>query len=261
MKNPNDLEGDVIIFPEIISRNFSARVARAFNTVHQDAKREIMLLSKQGSLSSDISKVIERLLVKHSMSFDFEIKELATNMLLDVNKTSKFSVGRSLKSINEDFTVSNELFTVELKDTIESLTQQNVSLFKSISPKYFAGIEAHVINSISTKGGSVELEKALNKLGKHHKNYAKNTALDQTRKAYTSVNLHRMKGAGIKEVVWVHSGSSNAPRKLHKQMNGNTYFVDNPPFIGKMYGQDVYGFGGVLPHCRCTIKPMIRLND
>jgi len=57
-------------------------------------------------------------------------------------------------------------------------------------------------------------------------------------------------------VKWIHSHGSNAPRKLHQELDGQVFDIDNPPVIGIMYGVEVRGYGGVLPNCRCRIMPV-----
>ena len=116
------------------------------------------------------------------------------------------------------------------------------------------------MESIINGKGLADLKPFFQKHSTGELNYAKNRALDQTRKAYTSINMARMERLGIKRVKWLHSHGSNAPRKLHQEMNGNIYDLDKPPFIGRMYNEDVYGWGGDLPNCRCTCSPVFEIE-
>jgi hypothetical protein len=70
-----------------------------------------------------------------------------------------------------------------------------------------------------------------------------------------------MERLGVKKVKWLHSHGSNDPRKLHQDLDKKIFDIDKPPFIGKMYGVDIYGFGGVLPNCRCALSPVIELTE
>jgi len=70
-----------------------------------------------------------------------------------------------------------------------------------------------------------------------------------------------MKALGIKKVKFLHVGGSQEPRKLHLELSGKVFSLDDPPYIGDMYGQKVYGFGGVLPGCRCVCRPILDFGE
>ena len=88
---------------------------------------------------------------------------------------------------------------------------------------------------------------------------AKNVALDQTRKAYQSMNAERMRAAGVKSFEWIHSGGGQKPRPDHVAMSGNVYRYDNLPVIDKRTGER--GIPGQAPNCRCTARPVLDFGD
>ncbi len=92
-----------------------------------------------------------------------------------------------------------------------------------------------------------------------YKNKAKNTALDQTRKAYTNVTASRMKDVGVDEYVWEHAGGSVKPRDYHRYvLNGKTFKLSDPPIIDQKTGQR--GKPGDAISCKCFMRPVVRFG-
>jgi SPP1 gp7 family putative phage head morphogenesis protein len=92
------------------------------------------------------------------------------------------------------------------------------------------------------------------------KRHAKNVALDQTRKAYMSINTERMRDVGVSKFEWIHTGGSQDPRQYHKTvLNGNVYDINDPPVIDQRTGER--GLPGLLPFCRCTMRPVVTFED
>jgi len=133
-------------------------------------------------------------------------------------------------------------------------------LIKIIPYKFLNEVQGQVMRSITTGKGMEDLVPFLTKKYKGNVKHARLVALDQTRKAYQSINTTRLKTLGVKKFIWIHSGGGKEPRELHKRMSGNEYSFDSPPFIGVMYGNDVYGLPGDLPNCRCICKPVINFD-
>jgi len=82
-----------------------------------------------------------------------------------------------------------------------------------------------------------------------------------TRQAYSTINTSRLQKLGVKKVMWHHSHGANDPRKLHQEMDGNIYDLDNPPVVGIMYGQEVRGWGAAVPNCRCVVSPVLEFKQ
>ena len=116
------------------------------------------------------------------------------------------------------------------------------------------------MRSITTGKGMEDLVPFLTKKYKGNIRRARLIALDQTRKAYQSINTSRLKTLGVKSFIWIHSGGGKEPRMEHIRMSGNEYSFDNPPVIGVMYGEEVRGLPGDLPNCRCICKPVIKFD-
>jgi uncharacterized protein with gpF-like domain len=50
-------------------------------------------------------------------------------------------------------------------------------------------------------------------------------------------------------------------RPLHVEMSGKEYDLNNPPYIGSMYGNKIYGLPADLPNCRCVLRPIIDFDE
>jgi SPP1 gp7 family putative phage head morphogenesis protein len=87
-------------------------------------------------------------------------------------------------------------------------------------------------------------------------------ALDQTRKAYNTINKQRMQAVGVKKFEWVHSGGGAHPRQSHIRMSGNIYSFDDLPVINEEQVERGYespqrGIPGQAINCGCTMIPII----
>ena len=105
-----------------------------------------------------------------------------------------------------DFQIDTSFSDARLEEVIKASTQEAANLIKSIPVNYINEVQGQVMRSITTGQGLKDLVPYLTK--KYHGNVrkAKNVALDQTRKAYQSINTSRLKSLGVKKFIWVHSG-------------------------------------------------------
>jgi uncharacterized protein with gpF-like domain len=175
-------------------------------------------------------------------------------------------VKRSLEEIGEGVSLRVNMLSPLVKETIKAKSYEAAGLIKRVPSKYLDDIGAEVLRSISSGSGRglADLQPALDKYGVQVRNWAKNVALDQTRKVYDGVSTAAMKSAGIRKFEWVHSGGSNDPREFHllpwpEGLNGGIFDIDDPPIIDKRTG--VRGFPGQLPYCRCTKRPVVDFED
>ena len=113
------------------------------------------------------------------------------------------------------------------------------------------------------------LVKRIKELGDVTQRRAEMIADDQTAKVTEAMIVARCRNAGIKKVMWVHSGISMHPRDVHRRkwdghtgkfnrkpngFNGYIFDIDKPPYdhVAKQY---VYP--AQLPNCKCTLIPVI----
>ena len=185
---------------------------------------------------------------------EFERKMEDWTRLLD--EKSIISTSRSFNQIAKGLQLDTSMLSGELNQVFRAVTKENVGLFKTISSVHFAKVETAVMDSIISGKGLEDLLPFFESHNPGIRSYAIDRAMDQTRKAYTSLNLDRMKKAGIERFEWLHSKRSAQSRKLHIELSGQEFDIVNPPYIGDMYGEKIYGFPGQLPNCGCIMKPV-----
>ncbi len=56
---------------------------------------------------------------------------------------------------------------------------------------------------------------------------AKNISLDQTRKAYNTINAERLQSLNITHFCWLHSSGSASPRESHLKIDGTVFSFAN----------------------------------
>jgi len=116
-----------------------------------------------------------------------------------------------------------------------------------------------VLRSVTTGQGMADLMPQIKKYGDMTDRRAKNVALDQTRKAYNTINADRMKKVGIQKFEWIHSMGGIKPREDHIEMDGNIYSFDDLPVVNKDTGER--GLPGSQINCKCTMRPVVVFDE
>ena len=236
--------------------------------MYRDVKREMEKVFKETNFKSAMDAstpsqariALNALLKKWQERFDDLSKVLVTRMISRTLKNSSISLSYSLKEVGQTLSIDTSFSDARLKDVIKASTQEAANLIKLIPQRYINEVQGQVMRSITTGQGLKDLVPYLTKRYHGDVKKAKNTALDQTRKAYQSINTSRLKTLGVKKFIWIHSGGGKKPRQEHIRMSGNEYSFDDPPIIGEMYGLEVRGLPGDLPNCRCVCKPVINFD-
>lgn len=275
-QRPVALRGAVLNQPITAGQEYSAAVTRAFDEMAAATEREILQLfahNPSPALNSDdgatldaaslpnlLQTLINRLRKRFTLQFN-ELARFATDRMVDRTvENSQAQMRRSLKDIAPELTIKMDKIPQAMKDVINAGSKQAAGLIKTVPAKYLDQIAGDTMRSISTGMGLQDLIPQLEKQKVEKRNWARNVALDQTRKVYNTVNRERMKSLGIKRFEWIHSGGSQQPREYHKfTLNGNIYDIDNPPVIDQRTGER--GYPGQLPYCRCTMRPVIEFEE
>lgn len=218
-------------------------------------KDYVSIVEFQATMDSDytnrIDLALERIRVKYENLFALYSVNWANRLSESALSASDNQVKSTLKDISKDYAFK----PLDLKqgaalfDSFQAATAQSASLFKTIPDRFHGKVQNAVLQSIVEGKGLQDLKPFFKKFATSERNYAHNRAMDQTRKAFNSLSLQRMKDAGITRFEWLHTGGGKEPRKLHQHLSGKVFDIDNPPFIGVMYGQDIYGYPGQLPNC------------
>lgn len=218
------------------------------------------------SITSNARKLMNALTAKFYRLFALRAPDLAKAMVKGANKTSKTALHESLKQLSGGLSLKTGLVTKGMEDISKAIVAENVSLIKSIPSQYFKDITGSVMRSITTGNGLQDLIPAISKYAGQTKRRATNIALDQTRKAYNSINKQRMQSLNVKKFKWIHSGGGQHPRKSHMAMSGNIYSFEDLPIINQEqvdrgYESPQRGIPGQAINCRCTMSPIIQFED
>jgi SPP1 gp7 family putative phage head morphogenesis protein len=191
--------------------------------------------------------------------FAKKAKALAEGMVKNASKTSSASLHSSLQKLSGGMSLKTSVVNTPLQEIYKASVAENVGLIKSIASEYLQKVEGAVMRSITTGNGLQDLVPALEQYeGQTHRR-AKNIALDQTRKAYNSINRGRMEALGVKKFTWHHSGGGAHPREDHIELDGQVFRFDALPVIDKRTGER--GIPGQAPNCRCTMSPVFDFSE
>ena len=276
-KKTNIIKGKPLNFNVGIQRWYEKELLKLVDELTKEAYKEIKPLYKEykeqitftqdASISSQMRIALNSLRTFFEKKFKEKGKKFAESM---VKKTNRYATKTfmqvmadmfNMEKVKEagGFVMSGSIVSPEKEEVIKALVYENVSLIKSVQDRYFEQITGAVMRSIENGEGVTYIEKELMKYKGMTKRRARNIALDQTRKAYNSINRRNMQETGVKKFEWLHSGGGKDPRPYHRDvLNGNVYDVDtgapndadDPAFI----------FPGQLPNCKCRMKPVIEFE-
>jgi len=240
-----------------IGVDYAKPTTRLITLMYKDIIRELNRTFKECgyetamdmSISSQMRITINALLKKWQKRFD-KVAETSTDRMIERTvKISKVTLNYSLKELADAISIDKTYSNTILKEVIKASTEEAANLIKLIPQRALAEVQGAVMRSITTGQGMYDLVPFLKTKYKGNIKRARNTALDQTRKAYQSVNTTRLKAYGVKKFIWIHSGGGKTKRPLHVEMDGKEYDLNDPPYIGDMYGSKIYGLPADLPNC------------
>jgi uncharacterized protein with gpF-like domain len=185
---------------------------------------------------------------------------LAQQMVADINQNSTQQSQANIGQINlvnqgAALTLDPKLLDAATIEILKASVNRATDFIKSIPDKYLSDVSAAVYNSIQNGNGLQDLQPFLEKYGSTVKNWAHNTAMDQTRKTFNSLNAQRMRQIGVRKGEWIHSGGSQHPRPLHEDADGQTFDLNKGLPIGDNGGD--YVMPGDDVNCRCTFTPIL----
>lgn len=274
MKKRSTIKGEPLNFNVGIQRWYEKQLLKLVDELTKEVLEEIKPLYKEykyqitfdASISSQARMTINSLRKFFEKKFKEKGKKFAESMVKKTNRyaTSMFkqvmtALFNKEKIEQAGFSMSGSIVSSEKEEVIKALVFENVSLIKSIQDRYFEQITGAVMRSIENGDGVTTLTEEIMKYNGQNKRRARLIALDQTRKAYNSINLRNMQDTGVKRFEWVHSGGSKEPRKYHRDvLNGQIFDIDK----GAPNDADIppYIYPGQLPYCRCRMAPVIEFN-
>ncbi|MGV7078480.1 phage head morphogenesis protein [Testudinibacter sp. P80/BLE/0925] len=267
------IEGKPLQVSNSINTEYSKAIKTVLRAMHTETVKGVQSCFDQcqytedswesngGSISVQLRVLFNYLSKKYNPIFTALARRVVGRMTDRVLKNSSATLKMSLREMGDNLSIKTDFLNDRLKDITEASALESVNLIKVIPDNYLTGIQRAVIASVATGKGFADLKPTLTKHYKGNARKAELTAMDQTRKLYQSVNAERMKQLGVKKFKWLHSGGGREPRKLHVDLHGKVFSFDEPPFIGVMYGEDVYGLPGVLPNCGCSMSPVFEFEE
>ncbi len=268
---PDTLRGSTLPYPITVSAEYSRTLTKLVDQMAVETLREVKALfqahatdaapchgahAMDASIGSQARILANKLQSRFSLMFAQAAKGAAELLYERMGKASESNLGSSLKDLSGGLTLDTGVMTGPLRDTIKAGVTQSVALFKKIPQDYLGKVNNAVMHSITNGTGLQELVPFIQSKHEGSMRQARNAALDQTRKAYTTINAARMQALNVDTFEWVHSGGSNQPRKYHQEtLNGKIFKLSDPPIIDPNTGER--GLPGTLPNCHCTMRPVL----
>jgi hypothetical protein len=159
-------------------------------------------------------------------------------------------VDRHATNATKQAAVAMTGMSVSMKDTLvtntvlQALTQENVSLIKSIQSEYATEVEGLVMRSITSGRDLSYLTDQLQERFSVTRSRAKLIANDQNNKATAQMARARQMSLGINKARWLHVGGGKKPRHSHVEANGKIFDLSKGL---KIDGE--YIFPGELINC------------
>jgi len=270
------LKSSRLAYNAAIQGRYVAALERLVKQMTSETKRQLVKLFK-GEISDEYFKNQEKIsamdaslasqarILLNALSrtfeglFDLKASSLAKTMVEGTTKTSATTVQESLKQLTGGLTLKTSVVSSGQEEVSTALIEENVSLIKSIPQQYLKDVTGSVMRSITTGQGIADLIPAIQKYDGQTYRRAKNIALDQTRKAYNSINRQKLLNNGIKQFEWVHSGGGLHPRESHIKIEGKLFSFENVREEQAALGvpQSDRGLPGEPINCKCTMRAVI----
>lgn len=262
------LKGTPLQYNASTALKYHASLAKQIKNMQELAIKEITKLYKtpdakvyfaqDGSIASQARILLNSLEDKFADMFS-NATEYATTMVDASNTDSQISLLSSLKNLTGGMAIDTKIHSADMHETIKASISTNVNLIKSIPSEYADRLKHIVLKSITTGQGLSDILPSIQSSGDITERRAKNIALDQTRKAFNSINHDRMKKVGIAHFEWIHSGGGLHPRQEHIDLNGQIFSMDKLPIIDRKTGER--GIPGQAINCRCTSRPVLMFDN
>lgn len=266
---PSHIVGTPLANPAAVEERYAKALKKLVWKMTVEVEKEIEKLYKtpeakayftqDASVASQARILMNALQSKFDDMFGRAAQIIASRMVGEADKASKSALAQSLKAMSGGMTIKTNIQSADLRETVKASISQNVALIKSIPSEYLQKVSGAVFRSVTSGQGMADLKPQIQKYGEMTDRRAKNIALDQTRKAYNSINADRMRKAGIKKFKWFHSGGGLHPRADHIALSGQIFSFDNLPVIDQKTGER--GLPGQAIGCRCFQVPVIEFDN
>jgi SPP1 gp7 family putative phage head morphogenesis protein len=202
---------------------------------------------------AEVNEIIERISREFSGRLNrVQLEQVAARY---ASATSAFQRQQLLQQLRAAVGVDVPLREGQLGAQLETWTARNVSLIKTVPQRYFAQVEAKVLDGVEQGRRWEEIARDLEERYSVAESTAKLIARDQVGKLYGGLNRFRQTELGIDRFGW-ETMNDNRVRDTHQHLQGRLYDWDDPPNpdTGEPAGDD-----GVIPgeeiNCRCYARP------
>jgi uncharacterized protein with gpF-like domain len=244
-----------------MTRETKKQITRFFKGEISDEffKSQEKLTAMDASVASQARILLNALSRTFGNLFSLKATSLAETMVKGATKTSATSVSEALKKLTGGLTLKTSVVSSGQEEVSTALVSENVSLIKSIPQEYLQDVTGSVMRSITTGRGIADLIPELEKYEGITYRRAKNIALDQTRKAYNSINRQKLLNNGVKQFEWGHSGGGLHPRESHIKISGKIFSFENIEAEQAALGvpESDRGLPGEPINCKCYMRPVI----
>lgn len=251
-----------------IQQEYVSSILALIRRMAEEVKREMVKMLDGATLDGaamdeniavSARVALNGLMSKYETLFNRVAKKATRRMMARTLKNSSVTLGASLRELAPNLNIKTDILNDRLSEVIAASTTEAANLIKLIPQKYLGDVQGAVMRSITTGNGLADLVPFLNEKYDQNIRHARNVAMDQTRKAYTSINRERMAAVGVKRFKWLHIGGSQHPREDHVAMSGQVYSLDDPPVIDKRTGER--GLPGQAIFCRCVMRPIVSFEE
>lgn len=265
----SQLKGKPLHMPVSAGEQYSRRLRKLVKLMTDETRREVMALFRSddareyfatdANIAIQFREMLSLITVRFETLFARHGENIAKAMIDRTDEAAKLQLQNSFNAFVDAVTLRVDDMPAGMKEILAASVSENVDLIKSIPSQYLDKVKGAVMRSITTKEGGIgRLTEELQKYDGITKRRAGLIAMDQTRKAYQTVNLQRSRAAGVKKGIWVHTGGTKEPRKLHKDYNGKEFNLAEGAPIG---ANGEYVQPGQEPFCRCTWIPIVDFED
>lgn len=269
------IRGNVLNYPAPVENRYRINVEKMVAQVIKETEKEVLALFKTDtakeyfaqdeSVASQARILTNQLIKKIEKAVKKRTKTITMQMIRGVESSSAQQLRLSLKEMSGGLTIKTDTISGTAEEVLKASIDSNVELITRLTDDYLGKVKDAVARSIQNESGLQTLIPFLEKQAGMTKRRAKNVALDQTRKAYNSLNAARMQDVGVTMFEWIHTGGSQKPREFHLQshtsggLNGGIFSLEKPPIIDPRTGER--GLPGQLPNCKCRMRPIVQFDE
>lgn len=210
-----------------------------------------LLMAYDATAAEELQAAIKSLRDRWLKRFEKAAEELAQFFAKKVVNRSDADLKKILKKsgIAIEFQI-----TKPMREAVDAIVHENVSLIKSIPEKYLQQVEGSTMRSVLA---GRDLKTLYDDIRSHYNVTDRRAALiarDQNNKATSALQKVRFQEIGIEKAVWRHSHAGRDPRKSHVANDGKEYDVAKGWYDPEVKEHIRPGY---LINCRCFCTPIL----